>query len=216
MKVFYKVLTGLLALSIFPAVIFFPFFKIIVTSTVLSFFTSSTGEPIINGAYSLKDIYDLILPYKDTVSSFSLSSIPENVRDALGVPAAFFIGFFILALLSAIIVFILSVFTKKKTAVMAFSGLGIAFTLGMNIAFESFAKPLINGKISIVELLGETVIGTLTGSAGSLGSLFSSLLGSSALIDLRLFNLSAAYIAMLLIFGTILVFTIVSVVTDWE
>ena len=218
MKILYKLSTAILALAIFPAVIFLPFFKLVVTSSVLSLFSSSSGETLINDTYSLKNLYDLWQPYKGNMEGISINSIPESIRSALGLPATFFIGFFILALLCALVIAFFGLFTKQKKAVVAFSGLGLAFTLGMNISFENLARPLVSGTISVTELLGDNLISALIGQEGILSSIITALTGSSAnsLIDIRLLNLSATYIVMLLIFVAILVITVSSVLVEWD
>ena len=217
MKILYKLSTAILSLCIFPIVIFLPFFKLVVTSDVLSLFSSSSGDVLINDSYSLKNIYELILPYtEDSSVSFSIANIPQSVRDALAIPVTFFLAFFILAILSALVIFIFGLFTKKKKIVGVFSCMGIGFTLGMNIAFENFSKPLVSGTISIVELLGEETFNAILTKQSALAGILTSLVNTSSLIDIRLLNLSTCYIVMLLLFVALLVITISSVLVDWK
>lgn len=216
MKILYKLVTALLALAIFPILIFAPFFKLIVTSSMLAIFGSSGSEVLINDSYSLKKIYELLLPLKDKVADLSFSSLPEAVKDAIGVPALLFVIFLALALVCAIITLIFAVFTKKRPMVIVFAGLGAAGTLGMNIAFSNLAKPLVNGSLTIVDLLGEDIFSSIASEFSIVGSIVSSLFDPSKLIDIRLLNLSGAYVLMLLAFVAIIIWTISNILIEWE
>ncbi|MBQ9880439.1 MAG: hypothetical protein IJM45_08425 [Clostridia bacterium] len=215
MKAVYKLVTLVLTVAFFPAVVFAPFFKLLVTSNLLSLFTSSSDDVMINASYSIKDIAGLLEPYSEQLKSFSFTDIPEAIRDAIGLPFALFLGFFILAVLTDVLLLILGVFTRKRRAAFIFALLGVVFTVGMNISFGYVSKPLVNGSISISELLGPTILSGIGEVQSGLSSLVTSLMGSgSQLIVIKLLNLSTAYILMLLVFIAEAVWTISHIIAD--
>ena len=215
MKALYKTVTLILTAAFFPAVIFAPFFKLLVTSNLLSLFTSSSDDVMINASYSLKDIAGLLEPYSQQLKSFSFTDIPQGIRDAVGLPFALFLGFFILAVLTDALLLILGVFTRKRRAVFIFALLGVVFTVGMNISFGYVSKPLVNGSISIADLFGPTILNNIGSVQSGLSTLITSLMGSgSQLIVIKLLNLSTAYVLMLLVFIITAVWSVSHLIVD--
>lgn len=218
MKAVYKIGTALLALAIFPVLILLPFIKIIVVSDVASFFSSSPMI-LLDDSYSLKELYELYVKHKDSFASsgFTLDSLPETVVDALKVPAITFLVFFALAVICAVAVFFVGLIAKNKRWAMIISALGAGSSFGMNLAFNNISKPLVNGSISVMDLLGSDLSATLSNGLSEVSNALMSLFGSgSELIDIRLFSLSSAYLFMLLLFLAIIMWSVGFTLAEWD
>lgn len=218
MKALYKTGTALLALAVFPVLIFTPFIKIIIVSDITSFF-SSTPKILVDDSYSLKELYELYTANKETISSsgFSLSSLPENVVSALKTPAVLFLIFFAIAILCAVLVFFVGLISKNRRWPMIISAVGAGSSFGMNLAFNNISKPLVNGTISVTDFLGEDLLSKMSGGLSELGNALMSLFGSGKeLIDIRLFNLSSAYLFMLLLFLAIILWSVAFTLAEWD
>ena len=226
MKALYKVVSAVLPLLLFPVLLFTPFLKIIVS-------VGSSTDTVVNGTYSVKQLYDLVMPLKDSIqkTGWSFASIPDSVKDAIGAPAVLFVLFLALAIVMALLLFVFGLFTKKKKLCLLFAALGLAFTVGMNISFDALAKPLVSGVVSVTDLFGKDFISVITGLVGGgsvdlgsvlgsgtgLLSIFSSLLGGgSTLINIRLLSLSVTYILMLLIYIVLTVWNIAHLLIEWK
>lgn len=219
MKAVYKIGAVLLLLAIFPVLILTPFVKIIVVSDVTSLF-SSTPTVLLDKSYSLRELYELYASNKEAIASsgLSLSSIPQNIVDALKVPGVTFLCLFAVAILCAVLAIFFSVFSKNKRGTMVLAALGAASAFGMNTAFNNVAKPLVNGSISVMDLLGEEFLTKLTGGLSSIGDALLSLIGSSTkqMIDIRLLNLSSAYLFMLLLFLGVILWSVAFTLLEWD
>lgn len=219
MKAVYKIGAVLLLLAILPVLIFLPFVKIIVVSDVASLF-GSTPSILLDESYSLKELYELYENNKEAIASsgFSLSSLPENFISALKVPGITFLVLFALALLCMVLALFFVLFSKNKRGAMVLSALGAASAFGMNTAFNNIAKPLINGAISVTDLLGEEFLSKISGGMSALGSALMSILGggSKQLIDIRLLNLSSAYLFMLLLFLGVILWSVAFTLMEWD
>ena len=218
MKALYKIGVALCALGVFPVVLFSPFFKLIVTTDIASFLTKES-QIIVDDSYSLRQLYDLYLENKDELaaSGFSLSSLPENVVDALKVPAIAFLTLFAVALLCAVLLFFFGIFSKHRRGPVVIAILGAASVFGMNIAFNNFASPLIKGTITVKDILGEKLISKMSGGMSVLGEAIQSIFGNSnQLIDIRLLSLSSAYVFMILLFVAVLLITVFYSFAAWD
>lgn len=218
MKALYKISVALCALAIFPVAIFAPFFKLIITTDIASFL-SKESQIIVDDSYSLRQLYDLFMQNKETLSSsgFSLASLPENVVNALRVPAIAFLSLFAIAILCAVLLFFVGLISKHRRGPVVISVIGAASVFGMNIAFNSFAKPLVKGTITVKDIFGEELISKISGGMSKLGEAIQSIFGNtSRLIDIRLFSLSAAYVFMILLFVAVLLITVFYTFAIWD
>lgn len=218
MKALYKICVALCALAIFPTVIFAPFFKLIITTDIASFL-SKESQILVDDSYSLRQLYDLIVQNKQMMSEsgFSLSTLPENVVSALKVPAIVFLALFTLTLICAVLLFFVGLISKHRRGPVIFSVIGAASALGMNIAFDNFAKPLIKGTVTVKEIFGEEFISKISGGMSTLGEAIQSIFGNSnQLIDIRLLSLSAAYVFVILLFVAVLLITVFYTFAIWD
>lgn len=218
MKALYKICVALCALAIFPTVIFAPFFKLIITTDIASFL-SKESQILVDDSYSLRQLYDLIVQNKQMMSEsgFSLSTLPENVVSALKVPAIVFLALFALTLICAVLLFFVGLISKHRRGPVILSVIGAASALGMNIAFDNFAKPLIKGTVTVKEIFGEEFISKISGGMSTLGEAIQSIFGNSnQLIDIRLLSMSAAYVFVILLFVAVLLITVFYTFAIWD
>ncbi|MBQ6018548.1 MAG: hypothetical protein IJL26_00075 [Clostridia bacterium] len=218
MKALYKIGVAVCALAIFPVTVFAPFFKLIITTDIASFL-SKESQIIVDDSYSLRQLYDLYLQNRETLSTsgFSLSALPENVVSALRIPAIVFLALFALTIICAVLLLFIGLFSKQRRGPVIVSVIGAASALGMNIAFDNFAKPLIKGTVTVKDIFGEEMISKISGGMSTLGEAIQSIFGNSnQLIDIRLFSLSAAYVFIILLFVAVLLITVFYTFAIWD
>ncbi len=217
MKAFYKIGTALLALAIFPVLIFAPFVKIIVVSDVASFF-SSTPTVLLDKSYSLLDLYKLYTENKSVLqqADFSFASLPDTLMDAVRVPTIVFLSLFALLLICAVLVIFFGLFSKNRRGAMVLSAIGAASAFGMNMSFNDIAKPLLNGSVSITDLLGEKLTEQLSGGMSALGDALMSLFGGGELVEIRLLALSGAYLFALMLFAAVILWSVAFTLMEWD
>ena len=217
MKAFYKIGTALLALAIFPVLIFAPFVKIIVVSDVASFF-SSTPTVLLDKSYSLLDLYKLYTENKSVLqqADFSFASLPDTLMDAVRVPTIVFLSLFALLLICAVLVIFFGQFSKNRRGAMVLSAIGAASAFGMNMSFNDIAKPLLNGSVSITDLLGEKLTEQLSGGMSALGDALMSLFGGGELVEIRLLALSGAYLFALMLFAAVILWSVAFTLMEWD
>ena len=123
----------------------------------------------------------------------------------------------VLALLCAVLLVFFGLFAKKMRGPVVLAILGAASAYGMNIAFNSLAKPLLKGTVSVTDILGQELITGLTGGVSVLGDILSAFTGgTSQLVNIKLFALGGAYVFMILLFVAVIVWTIFYAFADWD
>lgn len=197
MKLLHRILTPILTVLIFPAVIFLPMLRVVISSGLLQ------GETKINlldnfgiGEFiSLKDMYML---YKNGISESAgtlkmiWDAIAEDKKQEIldMLPGMHWIiiavVFLVIALLVALALIVVSAATKKTGASIVLSLAGIVSALIMNASFNAFASPFLNGEISLNSILGNT------------NQMLGALLGNALTFDYM--QLGIAYTAIILIF----------------
>lgn len=223
MKVLYKTVTPVLAVLIFPVMVFMPFFRLITASDTVNKLLAEYG---LGEQITLLDLYHAVTNIKSQAASdgktlnFSMSVLPEEARGYLSA----FLVFAAIAIVCAVLVIILSIATKKKLAVSGVSAFGVVSSLFMNFFFNKAARGFITGEINVIDIYtaitGDDSVSTITGlvgnilgavnsESGALGSILNSFLGDYSGVDIRILELSSAYIFMLLIFGAITLFSLI-------
>lgn len=223
MKALYKTVTPILAVLIFPVMIFMPFFRLITASDTVNKLLAEYG---LGEQITLLDLYHAITSINSKAAAdgkelnFSISVLPEEVRGYLTA----FLVFAVIAVLCAVLAIIFSLATKKKLAVSGISAFGVISSMLMNFFFNKAARGFITGEINVIDIYtavtGDDSVSTLTGivgnilgavsnESGALGSILNSFLGDYSGVDIRILELSSAYIFMLLIFGAITLFSLI-------
>ena len=213
MKILYKIINTLAALTLVPVLLFLPMFRFIAvvgassSNQLLSLLGGMldvnaiidriTGINIENlpEFYTIKDAYELFTGKTATLDFSALDSsvLPEEAVkffSAAGILFAF-------ALLCAVVVIIIGLFTKKKLIAAAFAGLGFISTFAANKCFTTIAEQFVSGKISVTQILSKL-------DAFSDYAKYIDMIN----FDIRIFALDSAYTMMLVVFGALALISI--------
>lgn len=213
MKVIYKILNSLAVLAMIPVLLFLPMFKFIMTIGVKSenqilsliggmldinnIIKMAVGIDLENlpETYTLKGAYDMFFgaDKQIPIEQFDTSLLPETLVKfftAAGV-------LFVLALIFAVVVLILGIFTKKKLLTGAFAAGGFALVFAANKCFTHVASQLVSGKISLV-----SIIANMESMAKYKNYV------DMINLDIRIFELSSAYTMLLMVFAVIVLLNI--------
>ena len=217
MKIIYKIVNSAAVLAFIPVLLLLPMFRFIMTVGISSsnqlmsllggmlgdafdisgIISNATGIDIDNlpEYYKLTDLYDLFFAENSTVATAGLdaSAFPEELINYFTAAAVLFL----LALVFALLVFAVGLFTKKKLLSASFGAAGFISLFAANKCFTHVAQQLVSGKMSLISILE---------NMEALRS-YSSYL-KYVDIDIRIFELSSAYTMMLVIFGAIILFNI--------
>ena len=198
MRILHRIATPLLSLLILPVSFFLPIFRILITS---GFSSGDTKTNLLDSFglsefISLYDIIRLALKAKEGTTGNLIATIwnaisgdkKQEIIDMLpGLHwGAVFAVFFVICIITALVLAIVSAATKKPGASLIISVIGALSAVIMNASFDAFAKPFLNGAFNLNTLLGNT------------NQLLGALLGNVASIDYM--KLGIAYSVMLLIF----------------
>ncbi len=181
MRTTHRILTPILALLIFPVSIFFPIFRIFIASGL-----SSSDTPVnlldnfgLSEFISLKDIYTTFVALDDDSSTNLIKTIwsalsdekKQEIFDMLpGLHwGIVFLVFFVIVLVTALVLVIVSAATRKYGVCVILSGIGAVSAFIMNASFDAFAKPFLNGAFNLNTILGNTnqLLGALLGNVAS-------------------------------------------------
>ena len=203
MRTINRIVTPILAVLIFPAVIFLPLFRIYIASGLSTSKVNLLDNFGLSEFISLFDIYsvykngsaDSMGVYKTLWDAFA-GDKKQEIIDMLpglhwGIVALVFL---VITLLVALALIIVTAVTKKPSASILLSIGGIASALLMNTFFNSFAKPFLNGAFNLNSLLGNT------------NQLLGMLLGNVATFEYM--KLGLAYTAILLVFICTLILSV--------
>lgn len=199
MRTLHRILTPIFSFLVFPASIFLPLFRIMISSGF------GSGEDVksnilntfgLTEFISLKDLYASYLASQDESTKNILTVLwqaisgekKQEILDSITSLhwGAVFLAFFAVTLVIALVLIIVSAATKKPGAALILSASGVASAFIMNAAFDAFAKPFISGAVNINTILGIS------------NQFLSTLLGNIAIVDYM--KLGIAYSAIILIF----------------
>lgn len=213
MKIIYKIVNSIAALLIIPALIFLPMFRFIMvvgmnsSNQILSLLGGmfDINEIIKNASgidlehlpefYTLKSAYEMFFgeSAKIDAAGFDTSALPDALVKfftAAGV-------LFVLALVCALVVLILGLFTKKRILTASFSALGFVFAFSAGKCFNHIAEQLVSGKMPLTQLIsGMEALQNYKSYLDYIN------------LDIRIFELGSAYTAVLVILGLIVLFNI--------
>jgi len=209
MKLLHRIITPLLSLIILPVSFFLPIFRILITS---GFSSGETKANLLDTFglsefISLNDIVNLAMKAKEGTTGNLLTTIwnavsGEKKQEIIDmIPGlhwgAVFAVFFVICIITALVLAVVAAATKKPGASLILSGVGALSAVIMNASFDAFAKPFLNGAFNLNTILGTT------------NQLLGSLLGNVASIDYM--KLGIAYSVILLIFVITAIFSLCAV-----
>ncbi|MBR5247179.1 MAG: hypothetical protein IKV25_07410 [Clostridia bacterium] len=164
--IMYKVVTIVLIVAMFPLFYFTNFVYIQMDHTQIADLWGSitqTETPELGITYeelSLSELPELI----DVLSSFGISDSSVNIWSYEHFrPAIVAAGFLALALVIGLVIVGFAIFSKKLKVIISLSAAGFVSTIiSLGIFNEAFAKPIIDGTVSLTELLKvDNIIGSL-------------------------------------------------------
>lgn len=219
MKIVYKILNSAVVLAMIPVLLFLPMFRFIMNigvsssnqllSILGSVFDVSGVIKNITGVdfnnlpeyHTIKSAYDLLFAEGSVFASAGLdtSALPEEMiryMTAAGI-------LFAVALVFALLVLVIGLFTKKKLLSAAFAACGTASIFAANKCFTYIADQLVSGKISLMSMIENM-------EALSTYSKYLKYID----VDIRILELSSAYTMMMLIFGALIALNIVFHLVD--
>ncbi len=209
MKLLHRIITPILSLIILPVSFFLPIFRILITS---GFSSGETKTNLLDTFglsefISLNDIVNLAMKAKEGTTGNLLTTIwnavsGEKKQEIIDmIPGlhwgAVFAVFFVICIITALVLAIVAAATKKPGASLILSAIGALSAVIMNASFDAFAKPFLNGAFNLNTILGTT------------NQLLGSLLGNVASIDYM--KLGIAYSVILLIFIITAIFSLCAV-----
>ncbi len=195
MKLINRIITPILSLLIFPAVIFLPLFRIYIASGLASSKTNLLDNFGLSEFISIADIIAVIKSgsadsmgvYKSLWDAFAGDKKQEILESLPGLHwGVIALIFLVIVLLAALALLIATAVKGKPSVSIILSLTGIGSALIMNASFNAFAKPFLNGAFNLNSLLGNT------------NQLLGMLLGNVATFEYM--KLGIAYTAILLIF----------------
>lgn len=213
MKLLNRIVTPILSLLVFPAIIFLPLFRILINVGLLEGETKTNLLDLL-GMGEFISVYDIILLVKENsgeeggfIKTF-LELFNEETKQKLLdlIPATEWLIIFLVAVVIVLLVAVALIFVaaiaKKPGYSVIISALGAGSALFMNFAFNKFASPLLNGAVNVTSVLnaiaGENVGALLEGESGQLIQSILGLLGNAVTVDYM--QLTIAYTAILFLF----------------
>ncbi len=216
MKILNRIVTFVLALAIFPAIVTRFILRIVLSiagdSSVYTIL-SSIMEDTVNSAMEITISLQEIIGYIDegTFSfggmDFSISSLPSEMLVTKNWAIASIV-LLIVALIVALVIMGCALFAQAHKTVMALSAGGIITCFAAIGCFNKFAEPFTSGAVDIGKFLAQSLLGNEEGLISSLGSVFLS--GS---ISVDILQLGNAVITMAIIFLAILLWTFAYYIT---
>lgn len=216
MKILNRIVTFLLSIAVFPALVFRVLVRAVVSVNpdssvykILSAFVKDTIDRKMEITVSIKEAFQYW--QNGTFSfggmNFSIKNLPKelfvtkNWLIASGVLIA-------VTVLIAITIMGCSLFAQAHKTVMGLSAGALACLFAAVKCFGKFAAPFVNGTIDIGEMLANNL---LNDDAGLIGTIGSAALKGAVKIDIL--QLSDAVFTLAVIFGLILLWTLAYYIT---
>ncbi len=180
MKTVYKILMPVLLLAIFPVLFFLPLLHLNITSSLAGSLSQNLGIKEYSSVY---DFVKMASGMNDTQSTL-WKTIGKALSDKDGTLGSMltstkflyaFAVFAALMLLLALAAAVLAIVLKKNLLPTCFTAGALVSAFAMNKSFDLFAKPFLNGEISISSLLNSSdssgVLSSILGSLAKVESL---------------------------------------------
>ncbi len=200
MIIVFRIVTAALALCVIPAAYFLSFLKFGFSAVVMNIaddisisraVTALTDETSpLNGLFS------------GSGNFFENEWVPSLMPAAIS-----FLVFFAIAIILSLVIFFFAVFSNKRLAMTCLGGGGIIAMIGAYISFGRFAAPLMDGTISVGNLIS-------TEDLSALLSIAVQFLGSA--IKVEILQLTSATLIMTLIFAAIVIWGLAYMLTEDE
>ena len=199
MKTIYKIFAPILTIAVLPAIFFLPFLRLSAKTLLSEGATGLLGLPEYSSLYALiknsvnaDGTTQMIMKVVQQLFTGEDGAFSKSVNGGLLIAALVFLA---LMVVLALLAFGFSIFSKKTAFCVGFSAGGIVCALIGNNLFNAFAKPFLDGTVSLKNLL-------------SGADALSGLLGS--LVTVEHFELALAYQVCIVLLGLAAVLGIAS------
>lgn len=186
--IFYRVITAIACIAIYPVFYFLDLIHILIVhkdiSDLINKFTNGDTLHVTEESVSLAELGDLIKTFSSFTNSefdFKANILQNELYRPLVVAAVFII----IALVLGLVILGFAVFSNKIKVIIGLSGAGFISTAAAYIAFSFFANPLMAGEITLSQLFNID------------GIILSSVI--SYLGDVAAFNLDGAFWGLMFI-----------------
>lgn len=202
--ILYRVVTAIMAVAMYPAFYFADLLTFMIEHTdisnLLNYFRDEATLDATYDSISLAELPELIETFSQfTSGDFDFkTAILQNELYRPIVVAAVFVA---IALVLGLVILGFAIFSNKSKVITALSGAGFLSTIAAYISFNGFfAEPLIDGEITLAQLLN--IDGIITSYIiGFLG-------------DVTVFALDAAFFAVMFLMLGILVWSISVIIVN--
>ena len=202
MKIVFRIVTAALALCVIPAAYFLSFLKFGFSAVVMNIADD------ISISRAVTALTDETSPLNGFFSGSGGGKFFENEWVQSLMPAAIsFLVFFAIAIVLSLVIFFFAVFSNKRLVMTCLGGGGILAMIGAYISFGQFAAPLLDGTISVGNLIS-------TEDLSALLSIAVQFLGSA--IKVEILQLTSATLIMTLIFAAIVIWGLAYILTEDE
>jgi len=202
MKIVFRIVTAALALCVIPAAYFLSFLKFGFSAVVMNIADDISISRVVTA------LTDETSPFNGFFSGSGGGNFFENEWVQSLMPAAIsFLVFFAIAIVLSLVIFFFAVFSNKRLVMTCLGGGGILAMLGAYISFGRFAAPLLDGSISVGNLIS-------TKDLSALLSIAVQFLGSAIKVDIL--QLTSATLMMTLIFAAIVIWGLAYILTEDE
>ena len=190
MKTIYKIFAPILTIAVLPAIFFLPFLRLSAKTLLSEGASGLLGLPEYNSLYALiknsvnaDDTTQMIMKVVQQLFTGEDGAFTKSVHGGLLIAALVFLA---LMVVLALLAFGFAIFSKKATLCIGFSAGGVVCALIGNKLFDAFAKPFLDGTVSLKSLI-------------SGADALSGLLGS--LVTVEHFELALAYQVCIVLLG---------------
>ena len=200
MKIVFRIVTAALALCVIPAAYFLSFLKFGISAVVMNI----ADDISISRAVSA--LTDETSPLNGLFSG-SGNFFENELMQSLMPAAISFLVFFAIAIVLSLVIFFFAVFSNKRLVMTCLGGGGVLAMIAAYISFGRFAAPLLDGSISLGNLIS-------TKDLSAIFSIAVQFLGSA--IKVEILQLTSATMIMTLIFAVIVIWGLAYILTEDE
>ncbi len=194
MKIVYRIVAALLAISVIPAAYFLDMLRVRISISLI--------DKAVQDDVSISRMYSLFSQGGTLNGLFSgKGDFFSNASVKALMPAGIcFLAFFALAIILSLVIFFFAVFSNKRLVITCLGGGGLLCIIAAYISFGRVAAPLLDGSITIADFLNMGVLGFLVNAAAKVTVL----------------RLTSAPMIMAFIFAAIIIWGLAFVLTEDE
>lgn len=212
MKITDKIVTVLLSALTLPVALFTPLVHALYKITAWELLEQIVGggssaandTGLTEDAVSVKWMIEKLIDSNASLKGIDTSKFSDGLKAIYPFLLASGI-LFALAVLTGLVLLIVSIFTRAKKSQCIIAALGATELIACGILFSKFASPIVDGSLSVGSIL-QSVFGE---SFSTLGSIL-----TSSMLDVQRLNLTTAWSITMLLFFMIIIWNVSYMVTS--